>query len=194
MIFYRGLCFVVMGDLEKAPFVDVPSYEWFGQFAGAMLIVGVVFIVGGLYFARSRWRREVLMLGGNRVAARYAGVPVTRRYCQVYALLGLLAFLAALCFTARNSSVSASSLTGLELKVIVAVVLGGTRVEGGRGTLVGTFWGVLIIAVMDEGLRGATQWGDQHLPFKISHLQYILLGVLLVAGVWLNTRWAARRE
>jgi ribose/xylose/arabinose/galactoside ABC-type transport system permease subunit len=193
MIFYRGLCFVVMGDLEKAPFVDVPGYEWLGQFAGAGVMIGAVFIAGGLYFQRSRWRREILMLGGNRVAARYAGVPVTRRYCQVYALMGLLAFLSAVCFTAHNSSVSASALTGLELKVIVAVVLGGTRVQGGGGTLLGTFWGVLIIAVMDEGLRSAAQWGDQHLPFKISHLQYILLGVLLVAGVWLNTRFAPRR-
>ncbi|MBU6400524.1 MAG: hypothetical protein KGS61_09415, partial [Verrucomicrobia bacterium] len=81
---------------------------------------------------------------------------------------------------------------GLELRVIVAVVLGGTRVEGGAGSLLGTFFGVLVIAVLDEGLRGATVWGDQHLPFKISHLDYILLGVLLVLGVSLNTR-AARK-
>ncbi|MBI3851519.1 MAG: ABC transporter permease [Verrucomicrobia bacterium] len=193
MIFYRGLCFVVMGDLEKSPFIEVPGYEWFGKFVGVALVVGAVFVGGGLFFQLSRWRREILMLGGNRVAARYAGIPVTRRICEVYALMGLLAFIAALCFTARNSSVSASSLTGLELQVIVAVVLGGTRVQGGGGSLVGTFFGVLIIAVLDEGLRGAAIWGDQHLPFKISHLQYLLLGTLLVAGVWLNTRLNQRR-
>ena len=72
--------------------------------------------------------------------------------------------------------------------MIVAVVLGGTRVQGGAGLLVSTFLGVLLIAVLDEGLRGAAVWGDQHLPFKISHLEFILLGVLLVAGVWLNMR------
>ena len=188
MIFYRGLCFVVMGDLEKSPFIDVPGYEGFGKPLGAALVIGLVFVLGGLFFQDSRWRREILMLGGNRVAARYAGIPVTRRICEVYALMGLLAFVAALCFTARNSSVSASSLTGLELQVIVAVVLGGTRVQGGGGSLVGTFFGVLIIAVLDEGLRGAAIWGDQHLPFKISHLQYLLLGALLVTGVWLNSR------
>jgi len=187
MIFYRGLCFVVMGDLEKSPFIGVPGYEWFGTFFGVAIVVVAVFVAGGVFFHRSRWRREILMLGGNRVAARYAGIPVTRRICGVYALMGLLVFVAALCFTARNSSVSASSLTGLELQVIVAVVLGGTRVQGGGGSLVGTFFGVLIIAVMDEGLRGAAAWGDRHLPFKISHLQYLLLGALLVAGVWLNT-------
>jgi ribose/xylose/arabinose/galactoside ABC-type transport system permease subunit len=194
MIFYRGLCFVVMGDLEKAPFVAVPSYEWLGQFLGAVVLVGSVFLAGGWLWHRSRWRRELLMVGGNPIAARYAGIPVTRRLCQVYALMGALAFLAAVCFTARNSSVSASSLTGLELRVIVAVVLGGTRVQGGAGFLAGSFFGVLIIAVMDEGLRGAAVWGDQHLPFKISYLQYILLGALLVTGVWLNTRLARRQH
>jgi ribose/xylose/arabinose/galactoside ABC-type transport system permease subunit len=175
-----------MGEQEKAPFVDVPGYEWFGQFGGAVLLAATVFVVGGIYFHWSRWRRELLMLGGNRIAARYAAIPVHRRVCEVYTLMGLLAFLAALSFTARNSSVSASSLTGLELRVIVAVVLGGTRVEGGAGTLWGTFFGVLIIAVLDEGLRGAARWGDQHLPFKISHLEYILLGVLLLTAVWLT--------
>ena len=188
MIFYRGLCFVVMGDLEKAPFVGVPKYEWLGQFSGALLLVGIVFVAAGSLFGRSRWRREILMIGGNRVAARYAGIPVNRRLCETYALAGVMAFLAALSFTARNSSVSASSLTGLELHVIVAVVLGGTRVQGGAGSLWGSFLGVLLIAVLDEGLRSSAVWGERHLPFKISHLEYVSLGALLVGGVWLNTR------
>ncbi len=188
MILYRGLCYVIMGDHEKSPFLDVPGYEFLGQFAGAAALVGLLFIAGGAWLHRSRWLQELLTLGGNRVAARYAGIPVTRRTLEVYTLVGLLAFLAALVFTARNSSVSASSLTGLELQVIVAVVLGGTRVQGGGGSLAGTFYGVLIVAVLDEGLRGAARWGTEHLPFKISHLEYLLLGLLLLAGVWLNTR------
>lgn len=193
MIFYRGLCFVIMGDLEKSPFVDVPGYEWFGGFTGAITVVLSIFALGGALFLYSGWRREILMMGGNRVAARYAGVPVTWRTVQVYTLMGVLAFLAGICFTARNSSVSASSLTGWELHVIVAVVLGGTRVQGGYGTLLGTFVGVMLIAVLEEGLRGAAIWGGQNLPFKISHLEYILMGLLLVTGVWVNTK-LQRRE
>lgn len=188
MIFYRGLCFVLMGDLEKSPFVDVPGYEWFGTLTGALVLVGLVFVGGGQYFLHSRWRRELLMIGGNRIAARYAGIPVERRLLQTYLLAGLLAFLAALCFTARNSSVIASSLTGTELHVIVAVVLGGTKVQGGSGSLVGTFFGVLLIAALEEGLRGAAIWGGKYLPFKISHLEYVLLGLLFLLGVWASTR------
>lgn len=186
MIFYRGLCFVIMGDLEKSPFLDVEGYHYLGEFEACAAVIAVVFVAGGFYFAHSVWRRELLMIGGNRIAARYAGIRVERRLLQVYGVVGLLAFLAALCFTGRNGSVSASALSGLELHVIVAVVLGGTRVQGGSGTIIGTVFGVLFIAIMDEGLRGAAIWGARNLPFKISHLEYVMLGVLLVFGVGLN--------
>ena len=186
MIFYRGLCFVIMGDLEKSPFLDVKGYNIFGEFSGSSALILLVFVFGGIYFSHSLWRRELLMIGGNRIAARYAGIRVERRTLQVYLLVGFLAFLAALCFTGRNGSVSASALSGLELHVIVAVVLGGTRVQGGNGTIIGTIFGVLFIAIMDEGLRGAAIWGARNLPFKISHLEYVTLGLLLVFGVWLN--------
>jgi ribose/xylose/arabinose/galactoside ABC-type transport system permease subunit len=186
MIFYRGLCYVIMGDLEKAPFLEVPGYEALGRFGGTVLLAGAVFAAGGIYFTHSVWRREVLMIGGNRIAARYAGIPVEKRTLQAYLIMGLLAFLAALTFTARNGSVSASSLGGFELHVIVAVVLGGTKVQGGSGTLLGTIFGVFFIAILDEGLRGGAIWGARNLPFKISHLEYVLLGVLLVFGAGLN--------
>jgi ribose/xylose/arabinose/galactoside ABC-type transport system permease subunit len=192
LILFRGICFVLMGDAEKGPFLDTPGYGWLGEPVAALLLVALVYGAGGAYFQRSRWRRELLLLGGNRAAARYAGVPFRRRLVEVYALTGLLAFLAALAYTGRNGSVSPSALTGLELKVIVAVVLGGTRVEGGAGSLAGTFLGVFIIAVMDEGLRGAKRWGDAHLPFEVGHLRFITLGALLAAGVWLNARFDRR--
>jgi ribose/xylose/arabinose/galactoside ABC-type transport system permease subunit len=193
MILYRGLCFVVMGDLERAPFLEVPGYAALGSWPGVLVLLAFVFAGMGGLFLRSRWRREILMLGGNRIAARYAGIPVLRRTIEVYTLVGLMAFLAALSFTARNSSVSASSLSGFELPVIVAVVLGGTRVQGGAGSIVGTFFGVLIIAVLEEGLRGAAGWGAHHLPFKISHLKYVLLGLLLILGVWMTTHSKKQR-
>ncbi len=192
MILYRGLCFAWLGEAENSPFLSVPGYEFLGEFWGTLALITLAFLGFGTWFQNSRWRREVLMMGGNRVAARYAGVPVTRRTLEVYGIVGFLASIAALTFTARNGSVSASSLTGMELRVIVAVVLGGTRVQGGMASLPGTFLGVLILAVLDEGLRGASRWGEEHLPFKLSHLQFVLLGLLLVAGVWLNSRREAQ--
>lgn len=187
LFFYRGLCEAVMRGQERGPFYDVPGYEWFGGLTGSLCTAGIVLLAGGWWFRLSRWRREVLMLGGNRVAARYAGIPVERRTLQVYALMGVLVFIAALCHTARNGSVTASSLVGLELQVIVAAVLGGTSVSGGSGSLSGSVIGVLLVAVLNEALRSAGLHLGDKLPFEIRHLEFILLGSLMVLGVWLNT-------
>lgn len=185
LFFYRGLAEIVMRGQERGSFAEVPGYEWFGSPQGALVLVGILFLLGGAYFVRSRWRREILMIGGNRVAARYAGIPVDWRLLQVYTLMGLLAFIAAVSYTARNASVTASALSGLELHVIVATVLGGTRVTGGHGTLSGSVIGVFLVEVLNEGLRGMQfHWGDR-LPFDVRHLDYMLLGALLLVGVWL---------
>ena len=58
MIFYRGLCQVVMRDAERAPFFDVPGYGWLGEFSGSLVVLGLVVGVGGWFWSRSRWRRE----------------------------------------------------------------------------------------------------------------------------------------
>ena len=79
--------------------------------------------------------------------------------------------------TKDNGSVNAGWQTGLELKVIVAVVLGGTRVDGGRGSIVGSILGVFAVTVLEIGLIGIHR----------SDWILILLGPLLVLGVWLNT-------
>lgn len=173
LILYRGLCSVVLGDHENMN----PGPHWFGEFPGAVILAAVILLIGGVYFAHSRFRRELLMLGGNRVAARYAGIPVYKRLWQVYTLMGLLAFCAAVSALAHDDAVNASWQTGLELKVIVAVVLGGTRVDGGRGSVWGSVVGVLLVAVLEVGLMGMHR----------SDLMLVLLGPLLVLGVWLNT-------
>ena len=176
LFFYRGLCSVVMRGRENSPFYDVPGYHLLGEPLGCLVIVVLLVMAGGWYFRHSAVRRELLMLGGNRIAARYAGIPVFGRLLGVYTLMGLLAAVAALCASSRDGSVTASWQTGLELQVIVAVVLGGTRVDGGNGSVAGSLLGVALIAVLEEGLRGAA----------VSELRLILLGGLLLAGVWLN--------
>jgi ribose/xylose/arabinose/galactoside ABC-type transport system permease subunit len=196
LFLYRGLCEAVLKGAKYNPFFDVPGYDRLGELSGALAVVGAVLILGGGWFRASRWRREVLMIGGNRVAARYAAIPVGRRLIEVYALSGVLAFLAAVCFTAHDGSASQASYVGLELQVIVAVVLGGTAVTGGRGTLGGSVLGVLLVAVLIEGLQagGSNFWIQQHLPFKFGNLRFVLLGTLLVTGVWFNTRRPGERR
>lgn len=189
LFLFRGCCWVVVGERTSIPF-DTDSWAFFGEWPFICAAVVVLYGLGGLLFARSRWREEILMIGGNRVAARYTAIRVPRRLLEVYALVGVLAALTSLVFIGRNGSVQPSSLRGLELHVIVATVLGGTRVQGGAGSIVGTLLGVMIVTVMNIGLQGLKLSSIQ-LPFKEHYLRYLLLGGLLVLGVWLNTygRW-----
>ncbi|MAT14008.1 MAG: hypothetical protein CMJ46_01915, partial [Planctomyces sp.] len=122
LIFYRGLCTISIKQSENAIFGDIPHYELFRSMPVLLALVASICLFGAYAFYRSRWRRDLLMIGGNPVAARYAGIPLGRRLIQVYTLMGFLAFIASLCLTSWNGSVSASSFEGLELQVIVAVV------------------------------------------------------------------------
>lgn len=193
LFFYRGLCDAVLMGTKPSPFIDVPGYGRLGELAGVLVLLGAVLGLGGGWFGWSRWRKEILMIGGNRVAARYAAIRVNRCLIELYTLSGVLAFLAAVCFTAHDGSASAASYSGLELQVIVAVVLGGTSVTGGRGSLFGSIMGVFLVAVLAEGLRagGSIFWLQEKLPFKFNNLQFVLLGALLLCGVWINTRGRA---
>lgn len=126
-----------------------------GSIAGVqapVVITIVVFIVGYLLLTRTSFGHQVYALGGNREAARLAGIPVRRVEFTVYALAGVCAGLAAVVLTGRLNSALASGATGLELQVIAAVVIGGTSLFGGRGSLAGTFLGVVLIGVIVNGL------------------------------------------
>jgi ribose/xylose/arabinose/galactoside ABC-type transport system permease subunit len=117
-----------------------------------LFVVLVLFVVGHLVLSRTTFGHQVYAIGGNREAARLAGIPVRRVEFLVYVLAGLCAGLAAIVLTGRLNSALPSAATGLELQVIAAIVIGGTSLFGGRGNLIGTFIGVLLIGVINNGL------------------------------------------
>lgn len=134
-----------------------PSFTFLGNgsIAGLqapVVVTVLVFLIGHLLLTRTTFGHQVYALGGNREAARLAGIPVRQVEFAVYALAGLCAGLAAVVLTGRLNSALASGATGLELQVIAAVVIGGTSLFGGRGSLAGTFLGVLLIGVIVNGL------------------------------------------
>jgi ribose transport system permease protein len=134
-----------------------PSFTFLGngRIAGLqapVVVTVLVFLAGYLLLTRTTFGHSVYALGGNREAARLAGIPVRRVEFAVYALAGLCAGLAAVVLTGRLNSALSNGATGLELQVIAAVVIGGTSLFGGRGSLAGTFLGVLLIGVIVNGL------------------------------------------
>jgi rhamnose transport system substrate-binding protein len=135
---------------------------------------------------RSTIGRALYAIGFTQAGARYAGIPVSRRVGLVYLLTGIVSSLAALVYVAHLGQARSDAGNGYELDAITAVVLGGTSVFGGRGTLAGTVLGLFAISVLRNGLRLAA------LP---SELAGVLTGTLLVATIAidrLRTRRVAR--
>jgi ribose transport system permease protein len=142
-------------DLNGGSFGDPGTFSllWFGtgRILGLPVSVYVfllVTIAGWVVLNRTRYGRYVVAVGGNREAARIAGVPVRRIIFSVYVLSGLLVGIATILLCARLGSASPVSGNLYELDAIGAVVIGGTALAGGRATIVGTFLGVLTFGLI----------------------------------------------
>src|SRR4051812_22882143 len=142
-------------DLNGGSFGDPGTFSllWFGtgRILGIPVSVYVflaIAIGGWVLLNRTRYGRYVVAVGGNREAARIAGVPVRRIIFSVYVLSGFLAGIATVLLCARLGSASPVSGNLYELDAIGAVVIGGTSLAGGRATIVGTFLGVLTFALI----------------------------------------------
>jgi ribose transport system permease protein len=142
-------------DLNGGSFGNPATFSllWFGN--GRILGIPVsvyvflaIAIAGWMVLNRTRYGRYVVAVGGNREAARIAGVPVRRIIFSVYVLSGFLAGIATVLLCARLGSASPVSGNLYELDAIGAVVIGGTSLAGGRATIVGTFLGVLTFALI----------------------------------------------
>ncbi len=142
-------------DLNGGSFGDPGAFSllWFGSgrilgIPPSVYVFLAITIAGWIALNRTRYGRYVVAVGGNREAARIAGVPVRRTIFSVYVLSGLLAGVAAVLLCARLGSASPVSGNLYELDAIGAVVIGGTSLAGGRATIVGTFLGVLTFALI----------------------------------------------
>ncbi len=134
---------------------------------------------------RSTVGRALYAIGFTQAGARYAGIPVARRVGLIYFLSGLVSSLAAIIYVAHLGQARSDAGNGYELDAITAVVLGGTSVFGGRGTLLGTVLGLFSLAVLRNGLRLAA------LP---SELAGVLTGVLLLATIAIDLLRRRRRQ
>jgi rhamnose transport system permease protein len=141
---------------------------------------------GWLLVHRTTFGRSFRAIGFAPEGARYAGLPVERRLTLAYVLAGLVAALAAIIYTARLGQAKADAGTGYELFAITAVVLGGTSIFGGVGSVHGTLLGVAAIAVLNNGLVHARA------PREVAGMLTGLLLVLALAGGALPRLWANR--
>ncbi len=161
----------------------ISNHVWFLPVASLMALV---LMAGFAFFLRSfRLGRHIYAIGNNEEAARLAGIPVGRVKLYAYTLLGVFTGIAALLTLGQSPLVQTSTGTGFELGVIAAVVLGGTELSGGRGTILGTLLGTLIVGLVNDGvvlMRIQPFWGG------------VLLGGIILLSIGVNRRWPGRGE
>jgi ribose transport system permease protein len=150
-------------------------------------ILALVIVAGGqLVLSRTVFGRYLVAIGTNEEAVRLSGIDPRPYKFLVFVLAGLLAAVAAVIQTARMSSANPNAAIGFELQVIAAVVIGGTSLMGGRGSVVSSFFGVLIIQVLGAGLA---QVGAQE------YTKRLITGCVIVAAVILDQyRHRLRRQ
>jgi rhamnose transport system permease protein len=176
--------------------------DTFTNFPASFLVLGQERLLGlptqaWIFFAvaigiwvlvhRTTFGRSFRAIGFVPEGARYAGLPVERRLAMVYVLAGIVAALAAIIYTARLGQAKADAGTGYELFAITAVVLGGTSIFGGVGSVHGTLLGVAAIAVLNNGLVHARQ------PREVAGMLTGALLLLALSGSVAPKLWAAWR-
>ena len=142
--------------------------EWFyvlgqGELAGIptqLWILGLVAAAGAIVLGFTTFGRVTYAIGSNETAGRFSGMPIDRAKFWIYTFSGLMAGVAATIFVSRVSTTRSDMGTGIEMDVISAVVLGGTSIFGGRGTMTGTILGLLLIQTLKNGLTLAGIKGD----------------------------------
>jgi ribose/xylose/arabinose/galactoside ABC-type transport system permease subunit len=156
--------------------------EVFGIPTGALIAI-VIVVIGWVVLTHTGVGRATFAVGGNREAARVSGIKVDRIKILTYTFMGLMAAIAGIVLTARMNSANALMATGIELKCIAAVVIGGSNLFGGEGTIVGTLIGAVIMGALGNGLN---------LLNVSAFWQRVIMGIVIVVVVVFD-QWRRRR-
>jgi ribose/xylose/arabinose/galactoside ABC-type transport system permease subunit len=175
---FRGISYV----MHHSAMYDVPNYTFLGQssLAGVPVNVLIFALIVAVAFFILRYTplgRYTYAIGSNREAAFHAGVNVDRNLIAIYTLTGLFVGLAAMIATSRTVSAQPTAGISLELDIIAAVVIGGASLSGGRGTVVGTVIGTLLISFLRNGLT---------LLHISTNIQLVVIGAIIIAAVALD--------
>jgi galactofuranose transport system permease protein len=171
-----------------AGFTNLGEGKLFGAVYPVWILIGA-FVIGAVVLKWARFGRHVLAIGGNEEATRMMGLPVDRIKLMVYVLSGALAGLAGTLLSALNYAGQPTVGVGYELSAIAAVVVGGTLLTGGMGSVVATFMGFLLLALVFNVLNFENGEGVISLS---SYWQSVIRGAFLLIVVVLQARLIAR--
>lgn len=181
-ILLQGVALAVSGGVPISS-ID-PALVRFGASSffgipGPVLVAAAVMLLTGLVLRYTVLGRTVYALGGSEAATRLAGIPVKRVKVLLYSISGVIVTIAALVLMSRIASAQPLMGTGYELQAIAAVAVGGTPLAGGRGSIVGTLLGVVLLGVISNSLN---------LLGVSGFFQYVLQGAVIVVAVMSQRR------
>jgi ribose/xylose/arabinose/galactoside ABC-type transport system permease subunit len=184
---YRGIA-EGLGGGGRVYLYEDPIMRFLGEGQILGIPVGLwvflpVVLIAGLVLDRTAWGRSLYTIGHNETAARFAGIRVDRIRLLVYTLSGLASGVSALFMAGRLGTARATAGLGLEFEVITAVVVGGTAISGGEGSIWGSFLGVVMVTALRNGLN---------LIGVPSPIQAMIIGALLILTVLVNENLRVR--
>lgn len=182
----RGIAFGITGGQNITGFYENPWVAFLGQerLLGVPVAVHIMILIalgGWLFLGKTSIGRQIIAIGGNEEASRLTGIHIRRIKVLIYTIAGLTAAVAGILYTCRYGYASSTAGRGDELEVIAAVVIGGTSLTGGRGTILGTLLGAALMGCLQVGL---VTYGvmDQYIELAIGTV--IILAVLV--DIWQN--------
>lgn len=187
MTIFRGLTLVYTNGNPVTGLGDSMAFQLFGRgylfgIPVPAVTMIVTFVILWVILHKTSFGRKTYAIGGNEKASLVSGIKVSRVKIMIYSLAGMLSALAGAILTSRLNSAQPTAGTSYELDAIAAVVLGGTSLSGGRGRIVGTLIGVLIIGTLNNGLN---------LLGVNSFYQMVVKGVVIAIAVLLDRKKSA---
>lgn len=177
----RGVALLYTGGYPLAGLPESYAFWGRGQVLGVqtpILIMLAVFVAAYIVLDHYPFGRYVYGIGGNEEAVRLSGIRAQRYKFLVYVLSGLTAAISGIVLSSRLMSGQPNAGEGFELDAIAAVVLGGTKITGGRGHILGTLVGALMLGVLSNGLN----------MMEVSpYMQRVLKGVIIILGIYAGT-------
>ncbi len=154
---FRGLAYVVIGDESVTDFPATWTDRGFGNFAGTFIpntivLFAILAVAFGVLLHATPFGRSIYAIGANQEAAYFAGLRVKRIKLILFTLSGVVAALAGIVISLRNSTAAANVGQGFELTAITAVLLGGVSIFGGRGTIVGVILALFLLGAIQKAI------------------------------------------
>lgn len=188
MALYSGIALTIAPEAGIQMPIDLEDAIYFGRWPAQYFVFLLVLLLAAVLLHRTKSGRTCFYLGENPVAARYVALRVNRTLLGVYMLSGLLSGIVAVMYVMSRTTAIAVAHQGVELKVIACVVVGGTLITGGHGSIGRTLLGLCVMASLDiclDLMANDYSWLD-------ARVKMIVMGVLVIAiAIW-NQRLARR--